>query len=92
MRYREVMEKKIGASAAPKRIIFYRGLSLLPRVHLVSSDLYFYVDGVSEGQFKQVLELGAFSSMSSSPSIDYHNLLELPLLKSNRSSYNLAGC
>jgi eukaryotic translation initiation factor 2C len=37
MRYREVMEKKAGGSAAPKRIIFYR-------------------DGVSEGQFKQVLE------------------------------------
>jgi len=37
MRYREVMEKKAGALAAPKRIIFYR-------------------DGVSEGQFKQVLE------------------------------------
>ncbi|KAF8812506.1 argonaute-like protein [Phlegmacium glaucopus] len=38
MRYREVVEKKVGASAAPKRIIFYR-------------------DGVSEGQFKQVLTL-----------------------------------
>jgi eukaryotic translation initiation factor 2C len=59
MRYREVMEKKAGGSAAPKRIIFYRGSSLFPHVYIGFRLIFFVVDGVSEGQFKQVLELGA---------------------------------
>ncbi|KAF8076456.1 argonaute-like protein [Lyophyllum atratum] len=42
--YRAAVEKKSGAAAAPKRIIFYR-------------------DGVSEGQFKQVLEQGACETL-----------------------------
>lgn len=59
MRYREGMEGKKGASAAPKRIILYRGSALLSIIPCISSDLYFGVDGVSEGQFKQVLDQGA---------------------------------
>lgn len=41
MRYREVMEKKTGGAAAPKRIIFYRGSfsSLFLACTLDSSDI-----------------------------------------------------
>ena len=58
MRYREVMEKKAGGSAAPKRIIFYRGSYLFPYVYIRFRLIILCVDGVSEGQFKQVLEKG----------------------------------
>jgi hypothetical protein len=61
MRYRAAVEKKTGPAAAPKRIIFYRG-SDIPSVNDILLTLLpnccHYVDGVSEGQFKQVLELG----------------------------------
>lgn len=52
MGYREQMEQK--KDKAPKRIIFYRGalLSLSRRFSGIR------IDGVSEGQFKQVLEQG----------------------------------
>lgn len=57
MRYREVVEKQGAGNAAPKRIIFYRGI-----VHRSLSIEYLWSlvpsDGVSEGQFKQVLEQG----------------------------------
>jgi hypothetical protein len=47
MRYREVMEKKAGGSAAPKRIIFYRGSSLFPHVYIGYSSDYSFMQTVS---------------------------------------------
>ena len=55
MRYREGVEKKGARNAAPKRIIFYRGLCASLCHLLLTQGL---ADGVSEGQFKQVLEQG----------------------------------
>jgi eukaryotic translation initiation factor 2C len=56
MRYREMAEKKAAGNTAPKRIIFYRGR--IRSSLLLASPLTLPVDGVSEGQFKQVLEQG----------------------------------
>lgn len=56
-RYRQGVEKKLGTQVNPKRIIFYRG----ERKYRVKERTFYamtYADGVSEGQFKQVLDLG----------------------------------
>jgi eukaryotic translation initiation factor 2C len=53
MGYRKEAEKV--ANPAPKRIIFYRGESCPFIIRL--KWLTMYTDGVSEGQFKQVLDL-----------------------------------
>lgn len=57
MGYRRAAEKKGSADVAPKRIIFYRGwyfhISNLPLLKPQT-----WIDGVSEGQFEQVLRLG----------------------------------
>lgn len=53
-RYRSNVEKKLGTTANPKRIIFYRGEFHYDCISL--SELKLRSDGVSEGQFKQVLE------------------------------------
>lgn len=56
MGYRRVKEKK--DNYMPKRIIFYRGmLSLLVSFYQEAS---YSIDGVSEGQFKQVLDDGEY--------------------------------
>jgi hypothetical protein len=61
MKYRDKVEKK-GANTAPKRIIFYRGW--LFEYSLACLNASVYIDGVSEGQFSQVLEQGVFTSLS----------------------------
>lgn len=57
MRYRRFMESKVGNTCQPKRIIFYRGefkRKLLESVQLDDQ----VIDGVSEGQFQQVIDMG----------------------------------
>ena len=48
------MEKQ--SIIAPKRILFYRGMHVCRGA--VRPQLMYCLDGVSEGQFKQVLEIG----------------------------------
>ncbi|KAJ7665548.1 Piwi domain-containing protein [Mycena rosella] len=56
MKHRDMAEKKAAGNTAPKRIIFYRGgFDLTSSFNL---SLTLLSDGVSEGQFKQVLEQG----------------------------------
>ncbi|TFY72934.1 hypothetical protein EVG20_g92 [Dentipellis fragilis] len=54
MQYRQHVEKK--ANPAPKRIIFFRGIVLFRTGSAVSPLTWVYADGVSEGQFQQVLD------------------------------------
>lgn len=55
MGYRRMAEKKGAADVAPKRIIFYRGWYFhISKLCLPQT----WIDGVSEGQFEQVLRLG----------------------------------
>jgi hypothetical protein len=58
MRYREIAERKGAGNAAPKRIIFYRGQLFSVNAPSVFNSIF--ADGVSEGQFKQVLEQGMY--------------------------------
>lgn len=46
------------ANASPKRLIFYRGEPSPIVISFLCAALSRYLDGVSEGQFKQVLERG----------------------------------
>lgn len=55
MAYRRDMEKK--PNYQPKRIIFYRGQCDFFAC-VVDSAYTVFLDGVSEGQFKQVLDYG----------------------------------
>ena len=57
-KYRRNVEKKPNGQVDPKRIIFYRGQFILNGIGLVGSCRP--IDGVSEGQFSQVLENGEF--------------------------------
>jgi hypothetical protein len=59
MRYREGVEKKGSGASAPKRIIFYRGWCASS--HGLLNTQTCVADGVSEGQFKQVLTDGMSS-------------------------------
>lgn len=62
MQYRQMVEKK--PNPAPKRIIFYRGKRHINVLHApLASDAFVRpTDGVSEGQFKQVLDFGEFAT------------------------------
>jgi len=51
--YRSSQEKQ--ANPNPKRLIFYRGMTFVIFAQL---RLTRYLDGVSEGQFQQVLDIG----------------------------------
>ena len=56
--YRRAAEKK--AAAEPKRIIFYRG-AFRPNTAIETwTNRSGVVDGVSEGEFQQVLDLGLY--------------------------------
>lgn len=59
MRYRDKVEKK--AIVAPKRIIFYRGMSFHSIVECTRNSRF--PDGVSEGQFQTVLDEGTSISV-----------------------------
>ena len=50
------MEKK--ANTAPTRLIFYRGALIVMTIYCLCAMLTSHADGVSEGQFKQVIEKG----------------------------------
>lgn len=80
MRYRQYIEGKKFPATAPKRIIFYRGLLYFPPTSYLN--LSAITDGVSEGQFKQVLEQGA-TIYSNKLTIALTTTTELPALKSS---------
>lgn len=56
MGYRKNVEKK--PDSAPKRIIFFRGKFIAPLVFLLLLTNWL-VDGVSEGEYEHVLEIGS---------------------------------
>lgn len=62
MGYRKFVEKK---DPAPRRIILYRGK--VDKLGACSVLMPCFLDGVSEGQFKHVLERGESSSPPRSP-------------------------
>jgi eukaryotic translation initiation factor 2C len=53
MKYRQFAEKKTG-NLAPSRLIFFRGAMITQCLARIYSS--YNTDGVSEGQFKQVLD------------------------------------
>lgn len=56
--YRQHVEKKTAEYLNPKRLLFYRGLSLRCREVYNHSLIFNRIDGVSEGEFDQVLKQG----------------------------------
>jgi len=56
MGYRKAREK--ADSPAPKKLIFFRGSVISLSIFIMSNLIAFKSDGVSEGQFAQVLEMG----------------------------------
>ena len=59
MGYRKSIEKK--ANLAPKRLIFYRGMSFHCIIERTRNSQF--LDGVSEGQFQTVLDEGTSISV-----------------------------
>lgn len=56
MNYRSHVEKKAQGMAEPKRILFFRGMTSC--VVYVQGLMNTLTDGVSEGQFQEVLDKG----------------------------------
>ena len=78
--YRRAAEKK--PSPEPKRIIFYRGPSTLNRFVGVGTDWPGVVDGVSEGEFQQVIDLGMYRIVLLHSLLTTASVTELPRLRS----------